>query len=311
MPENRPVRVLYIEDDEGLAHLVKKGLERRGLLVDIANRGQLGLERVTAGGIDVVALDHYMADQDGLTTLEAIQKLPEPPPVVYVTGTDDSRIAVAALKLGAADYVIKEVQGDFIAELTAALNAARRMQAMRQARETAELEVRRKNKELEALSKKLSKYLASQVYDSIFTGEQSVELASSRKKLTVFFSDLVDFTGTTEHLESEELTNLLNHYLTEMAQIANAYGATIDKYIGDAVLAFFGDPESRGIQEDARAACAWRWPCSGGWMSCRTSGGPSASSGPSRSASASTPGSAPWGISAAKTGWTTPSSEMW
>jgi class 3 adenylate cyclase len=253
MPDTRPVRVLYIEDDEGLAHLVKKGLERRGLLVDIANRGQLGLERVTAGGIDVVALDHYMADQDGLVTLEAIQKLPEPPPVVYVTGTDDSRIAVAALKLGAADYVIKEVQGDFIAQLSAALNSARRMQAMRQARETAELEVRQKNKELEALSKKLSKYLASQVYRSIFSGEQNVELASSRKKLTVFFSDLVDFTGTTEHLESEELTNLLNHYLTEMAKIANAYGATIDKYIGDAVLAFFGDPESRGYQEDARA----------------------------------------------------------
>ncbi|MFD0985997.1 adenylate/guanylate cyclase domain-containing protein [Methyloligella solikamskensis] len=253
MPDTKPVRVLYIEDDEGLAHLVKKGLERRGLLVDIANRGQLGLERVTAGGIDVVALDHYMADQDGLTTLEAIQKLADPPPVVYVTGTDDSRIAVAALKLGAADYVIKEVQEDFIAQLSAALNSARRMQSMRQAREAAELEVRRKNQELEALSKKLSKYLASQVYDSIFTGEQSVELASSRKKLTVFFSDLVDFTGTTEHLESEELTNLLNHYLTEMAKIANAYGATIDKYIGDAVLAFFGDPESRGYQEDASA----------------------------------------------------------
>src|SRR5262249_31688151 len=52
-------------------------------------------------------------------------------------------------------------------------------------------------------------------------------------------------------LESEELTNLLNHYLTKMSKIALEHGATIDKYIGDAILAFFGDPESRGAREDA------------------------------------------------------------
>ena len=88
-------------------------------------------------------------------------------------------------------------------------------------------------------------------YKFIFTGAQSVEIASNRKKLTVFFSDIADFTATTDNLESEELTNLLNRYLTEMSKIALEYGATIDKYIGDAILAFFGDPESKGVREDA------------------------------------------------------------
>ena len=69
----------------------------------------------------------------------------------------------------------------------------------------------------------------------------------------MFFSDIVDFTATTDDLESEELTGLLNHYLTEMSKIALEHGATIDKYIGDAILAFFGDPETRGIKEDAMA----------------------------------------------------------
>jgi PAS domain S-box-containing protein len=105
---------------------------------------------------------------------------------------------------------------------------------------------------LESLSSQLSKYLSPQVYASIFAGEQSVEIASKRKKLTVFFSDIADFTGTTDSLESEELTNLLNHYLTEMSKIALDYGATIDKYVGDAIIAFFGDPETRGVKEDAR-----------------------------------------------------------
>ena len=113
--------------------------------------------------------------------------------------------------------------------------------------------IAQKNKELGVLSTKLSKYLSPQIYDSIFTGTQSVEIASSRKKLTVFFSDVVNFTETTEKLESEELTNLLNHYLTEMSRIALKFGGTIDKYIGDAIMIFFGDPESRGVKEDAVA----------------------------------------------------------
>jgi class 3 adenylate cyclase len=110
-----------------------------------------------------------------------------------------------------------------------------------------------KNRALEALSSKLSKYLSPQVYSSIFAGERSVEIASNRKKLTVFFSDIVDFTAITDKLEPEEITSLLNNYLTEMSKIALKYGATIDKYVGDAMLLFFGDPETKGAKEDAVA----------------------------------------------------------
>lgn len=110
-----------------------------------------------------------------------------------------------------------------------------------------------KSAALASLSAKLAKYLAPQVYDSIFAGRQEVKIASKRKKLTVCFSDLVGFTELTDKLESEDLTQLLNHYLTEMARIALQYGATIDKYVGDAILMFFGDPDSRGVKQDALA----------------------------------------------------------
>lgn len=116
-----------------------------------------------------------------------------------------------------------------------------------------EQELAEKSMALEQLSNQLSKYLSPQVYESIFSGRQEVKLTSHRKKLTVFFSDIAAFTETTDRMESEELTALLNHYLSEMAQIALAHGATIDKYIGDAILIFFGDPESRGVGEDALA----------------------------------------------------------
>jgi class 3 adenylate cyclase len=110
-----------------------------------------------------------------------------------------------------------------------------------------------KSKALEQLSNQLAKYLSPQVYDSIFSGRQEVKVTSSRKKLTVFFSDIVGFTEITDKMESEDLTQLLNHYLTEMSRIALEHGATIDKYVGDAILMFFGDPESRGLKEDALA----------------------------------------------------------
>ena len=110
-----------------------------------------------------------------------------------------------------------------------------------------------KSTALEALSSKLAKYLAPQVYSSIFAGRQDVRIASQRKKLTICFSDVAGFTETTDKMESEDLTQLLNQYLTEMSKIATEYGATIDKYVGDAILMFFGDPETRGVKADALA----------------------------------------------------------
>ncbi len=116
-----------------------------------------------------------------------------------------------------------------------------------------EAELAAKSSQLEQLSKKLAKYLSPQVYESIFHGRQDVQLAATRKKLTVFFSDIEDFAGTADRLESEDLTRVLNHYLTEMSKIALAHGATIDKFVGDGIVIFFGDPETLGVREDARA----------------------------------------------------------
>ena len=114
-------------------------------------------------------------------------------------------------------------------------------------------ELEQKNAFLAGVSNKISKYLPPQVYGSIFSGERETNLTTERKKLTVFFSDIKDFTLTSEELQPEELTVLLNEYFTEMSSVAERHGATIDKFIGDAMVAFFGDPETRGTAEDARA----------------------------------------------------------
>jgi adenylate cyclase len=107
-----------------------------------------------------------------------------------------------------------------------------------------------------SLSHKLAKYLSPQVWQSIFTGERDVRLETQRKKLTIFFSDIKGFTELAEEMEPESLTELLNNYFNEMSQIALKYGGTIDKFVGDSIMIFFGDPTSRGPKEDTLACVA-------------------------------------------------------
>merc|ERR1711991_40713 len=116
-----------------------------------------------------------------------------------------------------------------------------------------EKKVEERTSELQELSQKLAKYFSPQVYESIFSGKLDVKVQTKRKHLTVFFSDLQGFTELTERLEPEVLTELLTQYLTEMSNIAIKWGGTIDKFIGDAILVFFGDPVTKGNKDDAVA----------------------------------------------------------
>ncbi|MDX1461115.1 MAG: adenylate/guanylate cyclase domain-containing protein [Xanthomonadales bacterium] len=106
---------------------------------------------------------------------------------------------------------------------------------------------------LERVSGQLAKYISPQLYSAILEGKQEVEIASQRKKLTIFFSDIAGFTDLTDQLQPEEITTLLNQYLTEMLEIAKEHGAYFDKFIGDAIVLYFGDPVSLGVKQDAEA----------------------------------------------------------
>ena len=171
----------------------------------------------------------------------ACESLRNPTGIAFEDRTPDSRVYQVVRRRAAS--------GGTVTIMTDITELKRSEQALLEAKQRAEDAnrlVTEKNRMLESLSSKLSKYLSPQLYKSIFSGEKSVEVASQRKKLTIFFSDIAGFTETTDLLESEELTNLLNQYLREMSAIALEHGATIDKFIGDAIMLFFGDPETRG-----------------------------------------------------------------
>ncbi len=113
--------------------------------------------------------------------------------------------------------------------------------------------IREQQDESFQLSRKLTKYLPVQVWESIFKGKRDAKLQTQRKKLTIFFSDIKDFTEASDEMPPDLLTEMLNTYFEHMSKIALRFGGTIDKFIGDAILIFYGDPKTRGNKEDALA----------------------------------------------------------
>jgi adenylate cyclase len=117
---------------------------------------------------------------------------------------------------------------------------------------TIENALEQKNQHINSLIASMKMYLSSQLYNSIIKGTMDTKLTYKRKKLTMFFSDIEGFTRVTDMIEPETLSGLLNEYLTVMSEIAVMYGGTIDKFIGDAIVVFFGDPEFVDDETHAR-----------------------------------------------------------
>jgi two-component sensor histidine kinase len=129
-------RILFIDEDEMLGLLMEEYLKRRGFEVEWVQDGAAALQRIALGGIDAVVLDHTLATELGLDLLPKLTALPDHPPVIYATAAEDTGIAVAALKAGADDYVLKGCSPDYFDLLAATLEQG--LERARFRRETAE-----------------------------------------------------------------------------------------------------------------------------------------------------------------------------
>lgn len=139
---NTPAKILYVDDDPALGRLVQKVLGRQGRDIIHVTSAAEGLARLAAGDIDVLVLDHYLADGTGLALLEQVAAREDAPPAVYVTASTEAAVAVDALKAGAADYVLKTVGEDFLELLSSAVEQAIQTARLFKAREMAEREMR-------------------------------------------------------------------------------------------------------------------------------------------------------------------------
>ena len=154
-------RLLYIDDDAALRRLVQRNLSRQGWEVVPADGGDAGLDLLARERFDAIALDHFMPGKEGLEVLAEIRAIRDHPPVVYVSGSDEGRIAIAALKAGAADYVIKDVGGVFIELLQNAIDGAVEQDRMRRQQIEAEREMREARERAEALLREVNHRVAN------------------------------------------------------------------------------------------------------------------------------------------------------
>jgi len=144
------VRILYIDDDPGIGRLVARALASSDIAVAHVPDADAGIALLAGESFDAIALDHNLAGETGLDVLPRLRRVAGDTPVVYVTGSEDARVAVAALKAGAVDYVWKDVQGHFRELLGEAIRSAlaqtrlkreaeEAQRAIREARDRAEL----------------------------------------------------------------------------------------------------------------------------------------------------------------------------
>ena len=138
MAKSKPIRILYMEDDTGLARLVQKRFERIGYVVDIAPDGEKGLALLERGNYDIVVLDQNMPGYNGLEILRIMALRGPLPPTIMITGAGNEEIAVKALKLGAYDYIVKEVGSGYLGLLPSVIERALQKRRLTEEKQQAE-----------------------------------------------------------------------------------------------------------------------------------------------------------------------------
>lgn len=236
MSETAP-SILYIDDDEGLRRLTARALNRLGYDVETAATGFEGVAMAQGRSFDLVAVDHYMPGMDGLQTLDALHALPSPPPVIYVTGSDESKLAVAALKAGAIDYVVKTVNEDYFDLLGQSIAQALATGRLREEKERAEADLRESNERLQALLKEVNHRVANSLQlVSAFVSLQSrnledegarAALEDTQRRITAI-AQVHKRLYTSSSVEAVEIGDYLASLVEELRETLSVPGALRD-----------------------------------------------------------------------------------
>jgi two-component sensor histidine kinase len=227
------VSLLYLDDDPAMVRLIQRAFARRGMAVTGASTIEEGLERVAKGGVDVVALDHFLASGTGLDFLARLSALENAPPVVYVTGSADTAIAVAALKAGAADYVPKAVDDEFLELLASAVNQAMEKARLQRERDQAEREVRLARDRAEAMLQEVNHRVAnslSLVASLVHLQSNSITDAPARAAFAEIQTRIVAIASvhrrlyTSADMRSVEISEFLGKLLPDLEASMKASG---------------------------------------------------------------------------------------
>jgi adenylate cyclase len=253
MTDSRPAWILVVDDDAVSRRMLTHLLEHEGHRVDTAADGRQALERLHADPFDVALLDVLMPELDGYEVLAHMKDddVLRHVPVLMITALDDVRSAVRCIELGADDYLLKPFDPVVLQARIKASLAKKRLHDL-EAEHLAELA--RLNRRLEARIEEqmaelvrtgeLRRFLPQAVADELLAGDLEADKGLSRRKITALLADMVGFTDLSESLEPEELAEVVNEYLREMAALAVSHNGTLVDFAGDGVFVVYGAPAS-------------------------------------------------------------------
>jgi class 3 adenylate cyclase/CheY-like chemotaxis protein len=250
-------RVLVVDDDPVNRAILVGSLEAQGYTTGVAPDGKEALRKLRAGGYDIVLLDLVMPVMDGfevLRTMKSDDRL-RSLPIIVVSGLEEMESIVRCIEMGAADYLPKPFDPVLLRARLKSSLADKRLQDVVKAHlveieELAEqLKVRNR-----FIQETFGRYLSDAVVSEILESPDGLRLGGEKRTVTMLMSDLRGFSALAERLAPEQVVRVLNNYLGTMAEVILDYDGTIDEFIGDSVLGFFGAPVSR--DDDARRAVA-------------------------------------------------------
>ena len=250
-------RVLVVDDDPVNRAILVGSLEAQGYGAGMAADGREALRMLRTGGFDVVLLDLVMPVMDGfevLRTMKSDERL-RSIPVIVVSALEEMESVVRCIEMGAADYLAKPFDPILLRARLRASLASKRLDDVVAAHllEIEELaeQLQTKNR---FIQETFGRYLSEAVVSELLESPDGLRLGGEKRKVTMLMSDLRGFSAIAERLEPEQVVRVINNYLGTMADVILAWDGTIDEFIGDSVLGFFGAPVAR--PDDARRALA-------------------------------------------------------
>lgn len=248
--------IMLVDDDLSLLQTTTVVLEEDGYDVLLCNGGKEAIDKFN-DTVFAIILDINMPDISGLEVFEIIKTKNQYIPIIFHTGYNEKERRIDIRKhFRPHAYVVKGCDPEQLLDTVAGavesyknirenikLNEVLRERntLIEEFNRSLEEKVKRQVEEIQRTSR-LKRYVSPQIAENIISLGSDKYLNNARKLLTICFSDLKGFTEATESMEPEDTINLLNEYFTEMTKIIFRYGGTLDKFIGDGILVFFGDP---------------------------------------------------------------------
>lgn len=250
--ENTHGHILVVDDEITNRDILQRMLVRQGYSVSLASGGRQAQELIRLNAYDLVLLDIMMPEMDGIAVLKAARQqfsMTELP-IIMATALDETDQVANALSLGANDYLTKPFNKKI---LLARVNTQTALaQAYNKAIHLAE-DVSRRNK---LLLKLFGRYVTDEVAKNLLESPSATKMGGELQKVAVLFADIRNFTEISEHLPPGRVVEMLNNFFDVMIDVIRKYRGTVDKLIGDEVLATFGTTMERPDDTERALACA-------------------------------------------------------